>query len=100
MFYDLYASIAEPGADVDLVDSIVSSTLSGMLNTFMKKELVGISDNESHYFQVVAALMDGFTLYKTENTNRAVEFLESCMVHSQWILAAILWLKRRPSFKA
>jgi len=83
----------------DLSDEVLADALNDACSTFVGKELVGISDGETHYFNVLHAMMDGFTIYRTQGANAGAEYLESCMVHSQWILSAILWLKRRPSYK-
>lgn len=81
-------------------DALISSALNVAMAKFLRNEVQGISDDECHFFNVLRALMDAHLVYKKDGPNAAEDYLGSCMVHSRWILAAILWLQRRPSYKA
>lgn len=90
LFYDL---------PEDLSDEQFKITLADMCEEFVTCQLVLVNDNECHYFNVLSVMMDAFNTYKTEGAVAAVDYLEDCMIHSEWVLASILWLKRRASYK-
>lgn len=85
----------------DLDNEDVDGFIAGLLDERVQAFVDGTSyDKGGPYFmQVVDAMMCGFDVYKREGANPAVEWLENCGVDSQWILAGILWLMRRQSYK-
>lgn len=86
-------------ADLDNedLDGIIAQLLDERIDAFLS----GASYDKGgpFFMQVVDAMMKGFDLYKAEGPNAACVWLGECGVKSQWVAAAMLWLKRRPSYK-
>lgn len=87
--------------DQDLLGTHLPDTLNFMIDEWLQGKILGQHDNDPHFVSVLSLLMDAFTHYKNSGPATAVEFLElHALIHSQWVLAATEWLKRRPSYKA
>lgn len=94
--------------DVDCSDDQFVSTITQVLEAFMKPGPNDLEETPFKSVNLLITLCTAFNLYKSVSANEAVNYMEHFTWEgasitepcTHWIAAAIAWLKRRPSYVA
>lgn len=92
--------------DVDCSDDQFVSTITQVLEAFMKPGPNDLEETPFKSVNLLITLCTAFNLYKSVSANEAVNYMEHFTWEgasitepcTHWIAAAIAWLKRRPSY--